>query len=64
MIGTYNYFLFSNDTEFLNQNWPRYLKAMEYLNGRMEADGILNCSGRGDWGRYMSVTNGSAPSMM
>ena len=64
MIGTYNYFLFSNDTGFLTQNWPRYLKAMEYLDSRMEAEGILNCSGRGDWGRHMSVNNGSAASMM
>jgi len=64
MIGTYNYFLFSGDTDFLNKNWPGYLKAMNYIYSRVQPDGILNCTGLGDWGRRVNVNNGSAPNMM
>jgi hypothetical protein len=64
MIGAYNYFLFSGDTDFLNLNWAGYQKAMDYIYGLVEADGVLNCSQPGDWGRYVNVNNGSAPNMM
>ncbi len=64
MIGTYNYFLFSGNATFLTSNWAGYLKAMNYIYSLAEYDGVLNCSQRGDWGRYVNVNNGSAPSMM
>jgi len=31
MIGTFNYVLNTNDTAFLEQNWPKDLKAMDFI---------------------------------
>ncbi len=64
MIGTYNYVLFSGDMDFLGRNWERYTRAMNYIYGLVDRDGLLGCPGRGDWGRRVNVNNGSAPNMM
>ncbi len=64
MIGTYNYVLFSGDMDFLNKNWAGYVKAMDYIYGEVEADGLLYTAANGDWARYVYVNNGSAPNMM
>lgn len=57
MIGTYNYFLYTKDTEFLALNWPRYLKAMDFIYGKVTASGLLNATGTGDWGRLKYSTD-------
>ncbi|PWY76311.1 hypothetical protein BO70DRAFT_388634 [Aspergillus heteromorphus CBS 117.55] len=31
MVGTYNYMLYTNDSDFLEQNWEGYQKAMTYI---------------------------------
>ena len=52
MIGTYNYFLYTNDTTFLRQNWPSYQLAMSYVLGKVLPDvGLLNVTGLRDWAR-------------
>ncbi|RAL09929.1 Six-hairpin glycosidase [Aspergillus homomorphus CBS 101889] len=33
MVGTYNYILYTNDTDFLETNWAGYKKAMDYIYG-------------------------------
>lgn len=45
MIGTYNYMLYKNDTEFVRQNWVGYLKAMDYIYGKVKTSGLLNSTG-------------------
>ncbi|PKX94663.1 Six-hairpin glycosidase [Aspergillus novofumigatus IBT 16806] len=37
MIGTYNYVLFSNDTDFLSANWQKYQAAMDFIYGKTGA---------------------------
>ncbi|KAK1658232.1 alpha-rhamnosidase [Colletotrichum godetiae] len=65
MIGAYNYVLFSGDTDWLAENWATYLKAMDYIYGKVIPEtGILNATAPGDWARYVNSLNGSAPNML
>ena len=36
MIGTYNYILYTNDTEFLTSNWLGYQLAMKYITSKVD----------------------------
>ena len=52
MIGTYNYFLYTNDTTFLSTNWPSYEHAMTFMLGKVQSEtNLLNVTGLRDWGR-------------
>lgn len=65
MIGTYNYVLFTNDTGFLQQNWDGYLKAMDYIYGKVTyASGLLDVTGTRDWARYYQGHNNTEAQMM
>ena len=64
MIGTYNYLLYGNDTVFLQQNWPKYLKAMDFIYGKVGGSGLLNVTGIRDWARWQQGFNNSEANMM
>ncbi|KAL1986285.1 hypothetical protein VTN96DRAFT_6653 [Rasamsonia emersonii] len=65
MIGTYNYVLFTNDTGFLLQNWNGYLKAMDYIYGKVDPNsGLLNVTGTRDWARWQQGYNNSEAQMI
>ena len=64
MIGTYNYLLYTNDTDFLEMNWPKYLQAMDFIYGKVDESGLLNVTGLRDWARWQTGFNGSEPNMM
>lgn len=56
LIGTYYYLLYTNDTTFLDANWARYEKALEYTYDKvLQPLGLLNVTGTRDWAR---VTQG------
>ena len=56
LIGTYYYMLYTNDTAFLDENWPRYERAVEYTLAKvLQPFGLLNVTGTRDWAR---VTQG------
>ncbi|KAF2023308.1 Six-hairpin glycosidase [Setomelanomma holmii] len=57
MIGTYNYMLYKNDALFLQKNWPKYLKAMDYIYGKVDRSGLLNQTGTRDWARWQTGFN-------
>ncbi|KAF9729505.1 hypothetical protein PMIN04_003734 [Paraphaeosphaeria minitans] len=57
MIGTYNYMLYKNDTDFVGQNWAKYLKAMTYIYGKVQPIGLLNSTGTRDWARWQTGGN-------
>lgn len=58
MIGTYNYILYTNHTDFLAQNWPRYEYAMEYVYNKVhQPSGLLNVTGTRDWARNVQGGN-------
>lgn len=52
MIGTYNYVLYSGNTDFLSANWPKYLLAMNYVTSKIDSSGLLNVTGTRDWARW------------
>ena len=65
MIGTYNYVLFTNDTDWLSENWAGYLKAMSYIESHLlYASGLLDVIGTRDWGRFNQGYNNSEAQMM
>ncbi|KAM3079487.1 hypothetical protein ACMFMG_005911 [Clarireedia jacksonii] len=64
MIGTYNYVLYTNDTSFLVQNWAKYLKAMDYVYGKVSAPGLLEVTGIRDWARWQQGYNNSEAQMI
>ncbi|KAE8453469.1 hypothetical protein EG329_010330 [Mollisiaceae sp. DMI_Dod_QoI] len=64
MIGTFNYVLYSNDTAFLQQNWAKYLLAMDFIYAKVGPSGLLNVTGLRDWARWQTGFNGSEPNMI
>jgi len=52
-IGTYNYVLYTNDTEFLELNWDKYQLAMGFVLGKVDGSGLLNVTGIRDWARVI-----------
>ncbi|KAJ9283588.1 CAZyme family GH78 [Paecilomyces variotii] len=65
MIGTYNYVLFTNDTDFLQRNWNGYLKAMNYIYSKVDYEsGLLNVTGTSDWARWQQGYNNSEAQMI
>lgn len=64
MIGTYNYLLYTNDTDFLAQNYDGYLHAMDYIYGKVLPPGLLNVSGVRDWARLTVGFNMSEAQMI
>lgn len=65
MIGTYKYVLYTNDTDFLLENWGSYKHAMEYIYGKVTyPSGLLNVTGTRDWARWQQGYNNSEAQMM
>ena len=52
MIGTYNYYLYTNDSAFLGANWEGYQLAMGYITSKIDNSSLLNVTGIRDWGRW------------
>lgn len=64
MIGTYNYMLYTNDAAFVRQNWDRYLRAMNYIYGKVGTNGLLIQTGTRDWARWQTGFNNSEANMI
>lgn len=46
MIATYDYVLYSNDTEWLHSVWPAYQSAMTYIVSKIDkSTGLLDVKG-------------------
>ncbi|KAJ5720161.1 hypothetical protein N7493_007039 [Penicillium malachiteum] len=65
MIGTYNYVLYTNDTDFLSENWDGYTLAMTYIYDKVTyPSGLLNVTGLRDWARWQQGYNNSEAQMI
>ncbi|KAJ5731772.1 uncharacterized protein N7483_006280 [Penicillium malachiteum] len=65
MIGTYNYVLYTNDTDFLTENWDGYTLAMTYIYDKVTyPSGLLNVTGIRDWARWQQGYNNSEAQMI
>lgn len=52
LIGTYNYFLYSGDLDWLETVWSNYTKAVAFLEGKVDTSvGLMNVTGLRDWAR-------------
>lgn len=51
MIGSYEYFLWTNDQNWLRAAWPKYQKAMAFITAKIDRTGLLVVTGTNDWGR-------------
>ncbi|KAI0031995.1 Six-hairpin glycosidase [Vararia minispora EC-137] len=53
LIGVYNYWLFTNDTAWVQSVWTNYTLAVQFLTGLVDAStGLVNStSAPADWGR-------------
>lgn len=61
LIGTYNYYLYSRDLQFVEELWSNYTRAMAYLAAKVDESGLLYVTGTGDWGRlWMGGYNSEA----
>lgn len=55
MIATYDYLLYSNDTEWLQSVWQGYQSAMAYITSKIDSStGLLDVTGASGWGRSAS----------
>lgn len=65
MIGTFNYVLYTNDTDFLEKNWGKYQMAMDFIYRKVDpASGLLNVTGTRDWARWQQGFNNTQAQMM
>ncbi|KAJ7197058.1 Six-hairpin glycosidase [Mycena rebaudengoi] len=52
LIGTYNYYLYSGDTVWVQSIWSNYTKAVAFLEAKVDPSvGLMNVTGLRDWAR-------------
>ncbi|RDI85922.1 putative metabolite transport protein [Venturia inaequalis] len=64
MIGTHTYVLYTNDTDFLTRNWPKYEKALNFIYKKVGNSELLNVTGQRDWARWQTTGNSSEANMI
>lgn len=64
LIGTYNYFLYTGDTDFIQEVWPKYTKALRKSLTTINGAGIVSVTGEKDWGRWTYERERSSASML
>ncbi|KAL1659380.1 Six-hairpin glycosidase-like protein [Schizophyllum commune] len=52
LVGAYNYWLHSGDTDWMEAKWDQYQLGIAYLAAKVDSSvGLLNATGSKDWGR-------------
>jgi cellobiose phosphorylase len=51
LIGTYDYFLWTNDKPWLSIIYPKYKNAMLFITNKIDSTSLLSVTGTNDWGR-------------
>ncbi|TVY80443.1 hypothetical protein LSUE1_G003567 [Lachnellula suecica] len=64
MIGTYDYFLFTNDMTFLSGIYDKYKAAMAYITAKIDSTGLLDVTGTDDWGRLQQGGHNTEANML
>jgi hypothetical protein len=62
LIGTYNYFLYTGDSQFVQTVWANFTKALAFLEGQVDSTGLVNVplEFANDWGRDNGQGHNSA----
>jgi uncharacterized protein (DUF608 family) len=65
IIGVYNYVLYTNNVGFLEKNWPKFIKAMDFVTNKTNTKtGLMNVTGTRDWARWNQGGENSAANML
>ena len=51
LIGTYDFFWFSGDTEWLRSIWPKYKLALQFIIAKIDSTDLIFVTLNDDWGR-------------
>ncbi|KAH8588401.1 glycoside hydrolase family 78 protein [Bisporella sp. PMI_857] len=51
LIGTYDYFWFTGDVQFLTSVWSKYKLALQFILSKVDSTGLLFVTGLDDWAR-------------
>lgn len=54
LIGTSTYYQYSGDKAWLDQIWPSYTRAIQYITAKIDDDGLMNVTSSADWARQNS----------
>ncbi|KAI9147232.1 hypothetical protein HJFPF1_13267 [Paramyrothecium foliicola] len=64
IVGLYNYYLYTEDSAFVESLWPSYLRAIDYTSAKVLSTGVFNATQTGDWGRLKNGTVAAAANVM
>lgn len=64
LIGTYDYFLWTNDITWLTTIYPKYKSAMGFITGKIDSTGMLSVTGTNDWGRLTQGGHNTEANML
>jgi uncharacterized protein (DUF608 family) len=64
MIGTYDYFLWTNDQTWLSTTYPKYKLAMGFITAKIDSTGLLDVTGTNDWGRLTQGGHNTEANML
>lgn len=64
MIGTYDYFLWTNDQAWLTTVYPKYKSAMGFITAKIDSTGMLDVTGTNDWGRLAQGGHNTEANML
>jgi hypothetical protein len=51
LIGSHDYFLHTNDRDFLDIIWSKHILAVDFITQKIDSSGSLSVTGTEDWGR-------------
>ncbi|QKX63152.1 uncharacterized protein TRUGW13939_10321 [Talaromyces rugulosus] len=51
LLATYDYILFSGDTDWLTQRWDKFMLGMSFARQKIDSSGLINVTGGNNWGR-------------
>lgn len=52
LLGTYDYVLYSNDSAWLQQKWPQYLRALRVSISKVDSKNLMRVTSSYDWNRH------------
>lgn len=64
MIGTYDYFLWTNDKTWLTTIYSKYKSAMGFITAKIDNTSMLDVTGTNDWGRLTQGGHNTEANML
>jgi hypothetical protein len=64
MIGTYDYFQYTNNKSWLGSIYSRYLRGMPFITSKIDSTAMLDVTGVNDWGRFTQVGHNTEANML